>query len=442
LFGSLMGKLSIAHAALDTSQYKALVCINLYGGNDSVNTVIPRTPSFHATYAKTRGALTVPINTLLPLLPRGDGTGVPTDGSLYGFHPGMQGLADLFNGGDAAIVGNVGPLVQPVTKDQYRAGTAVLPPQLGSHSDQSVFWQTPLTTTERVGWGGKLVDMLYAQDPNTSALSSISLDGENVLQSGVASSPYYLRVYDRQSAPVEVIQAVSGAENARRNNTLETLMNLQLGHPMQRAYRDQLRRTRDIAADLKAALATTTDQADFPDTPIGNQLRMVARLLSIRAQFGLSRQVFYVGHGGFDTHAGQLGEHPRLLEQMSDAIAAFQTAVNAMTLQNAVTTFTVSEFGRTLTNNGDGTDHGWGGHQLVVGGAVSGRAFYGHMPNLADTNNSDDLDTGQLIPQVAVEQFGATLAKWFGLPDVDRPLIFPNLGRFTRHGGANLGFMG
>ena len=444
MFGSLLGKMSIAQAAIDTSGYKALVGIYLYGGNDSFNMIVPRDAAHYGVYAATRRALALPQASLLPLQPTA--AGLPSDGAQYGFHPSMPGLQSLFNAGRAAIVGNVGPLVQPVTKAQYENDTAVLPPQLGSHSDQSVFWQTPQTgLAERIGWGGKLVDMVLAQSASQSPLYNIALDGENVFQTGVETAPYYL-----SSWGVQDIDALRGDWNAGRRATFDRLMGASLGHPMQRAYRDTVSRTREMAAALSAAIEASENQvpntappyaAFDDDSYIGQQLRMVARMLAIRGTFALPRQVFAVGCGAFDTHSDQLTEHAASLAEVSAAMKAFYDATVALGIQDSVTTFTMSEFGRTLTINGDGTDHGWGGHQLVVGGAVLGQRFYGHMPNLAAENNTDDLDSGQVIPRLAVEQYGATLARWFGLPDSDRALVFPNLSRFGGYGGANLGFL-
>jgi uncharacterized protein (DUF1501 family) len=451
LFGSMLPKLALAQSAagggrrLLGNDYRALVGVYLYGGNDAFNMIVPRDASHYATYAATRTNLAVPQAQLLALNPLAGG--LPSDGAQYGLHPNMAGMQGLFNSGRAAIIGNVGPLVRPVTKAEYQAGTAILPPQLYSHSDQTVFWQTPRADTDqRLGWGGKLADIFFAQNPNPNLSMNISLDGENVFQAGEQISPYFM-----SPDGVEQIGPLVGDWDypIRRRNTFNALMAASLGHPLQRAYRDVVQRTRAVAAEVEAALdasiAATPNTAPpynaFPDTWIGRQLRMVARMISIRDVLQMNRQIFMVGVGGYDNHDNQLADHPALLLELSQAVTAFYNATAFFAIQNSVTTFTMSEFGRTLTNNGDGTDHGWGGHAFVVGGAVNGQRFYGHMPNLADSNNDDDADWGQIIPRVSVDQYAATISKWYGLSDLDRPTIFPNLQYFPSYGGPDLGFM-
>ena len=487
-FGSIFGKLSLANAAMPRTllrgspAYRAMVCIYLYGGNDCFNMVVPRhvgggtpgTGTPYGIYAGTRGSLAVPNAQLLPLTP----SVAPLGGGDYGLHPGMTGVQEMFNTGRAAIVANVGPLVRPVTKASFQLAGTPLPPQLFSHSDQSVLWQTPRAdTVVRTGWGGRLAD-IFASDNNNPALSmNISLDGENVFQAGLSVSPYFM-----SSAGVEDIDFIAteipdcGGEswsNARRCRTFNTLMQRDYGHVFERAYAGKvsatMASTEAVAAELHAvpendvvfrpfwdAFDLAWNPDDLAELPyLAAQLLMIARVIRVRGQLGMNRQLFYAGLGGFDTHDTQLEQHPALLRELSQAVKAFYDVLDDPAFVRSgdsaidgasVTTFTASEFGRTLTNNGDGTDHGWGGHHLVFGGDVAGGRIYGRMPSLAvPESNPDDAGWGQIIPTLSADQYAATLATWFGLSAADRADIFPNLvhmeGSILSIEGPDLGFM-
>jgi uncharacterized protein (DUF1501 family) len=451
LFPSMLGKLSLAQAAVGPrllgGDYRALVCVFLWGGNDSFNMIAPRSNPHYGVYAGTRGALAVPQNQLLAINP----TVAPSDGAQYGTHPAMAGLRDLFEAGKAAIVSNAGPLLYPITAAQYNDGSVPTPAQLYSHSDQQQFWQTPSADLGgRYGWGGKLADLFFATNPNPLLSMNISLDGENVYQAGEQITPYFM-----SPGGAESIWPLDGSWNAQRTAAFDAMQNATLAHPFQRAYVQKMRRTRDIAAQMTVALAGfPEDGAPFNQFPqawsslptprempwIGHQLRMVARIIAAQNALQMQRQIFLVGMGGFDTHASQLVDHPVLLEDLALALKTFYNVTNSaqLNLANKVTAFTSSEFGRSLSINQDGTDHAWGGHQIVVGGAVNGQRIYGQLPSLAATGNPDDTGYGQIIPKISVDQYAATLAKWFGLSDTDRALVFPNLSRFST---PDLGFM-
>lgn len=487
-FGSVFGKLSLANAALPRTLmtrgtgYRAMVCIYLYGGNDCFNMVVPRhagggtvpAGSPYATYAATRGTLAVPNAQLLSLSP----SVAPLGGGDFGLHPSMPGTQQMFNAGRAAIVANVGPLVRPVNKASFQLAGTPLPPQLFSHSDQSVLWQTPRAdSVARTGWGGRLADIFAADNTNPALSMNISLDGENVFQAGLSVSPYFM-----SSAGVEDIDFVAteipdcGGEswsNARRCRTFNTLMQRDYGHVFERAYAGKvsatMASTEAVAAELQAVPENDVvfrpfwDRFDLPWNPadlaelpyLAAQLLMIARVIRVRGPLGMNRQLFFAGLGGFDTHDTQLEQHPALLRELSQAVQAFYQVLDdpAFTREgdatidgSNVTAFTASEFGRTLTNNGDGTDHGWGGHHLVFGGGVAGGRIYGRMPSLAEPDvNPDDAGWGQIIPTLSADQYAATLATWFGLSSGDRDDIFPNLvhmdGPLLSIAGPDLGFM-
>jgi uncharacterized protein (DUF1501 family) len=449
-FGSLMGKFSLAQASipgvLGGTDYRALVCVFLYGGNDSFNMLLPRDNSHYNTYSATRQGLAIPQGQILPLSP----TVAPSDGGQYGLHPKMAGLKSLFDTGKAALVSNVGPLLYPINKTQYENESVPVPAQLFSHSDQQLLWQTPTAdTVERMGWGGRLADLFFATNPNPLLSMNISLDGENVYQAGVQVSPYFMSPYGAEA----IWPVTDETYNARRRTTFDALMNASYAHPFQRAYVQKVKRSRDIQVQItNALLGAPGDQAPYSafDTAwaatgrevpyIARQLQMVARIIGVRSALGMRRQIFFVSAGGFDTHDTQLADQAELMEDLSLSLKTFYDVINStqINLASSVTTFTASDFGRTLSSNGDGTDHGWGSHHVVVGGAVNGNRIYGALPSLLANNNPDDAGYGQIIPTTSVDQYAATLATWYGVDATQRATLFPNLGRFAT---PSLGFM-
>lgn len=469
-FGALSSRFSLAHAATMYSKsqryllgndYRALVCVFLYGGNDSLNFIVPRDVPAHATYAATRGSIAVPRSELVSLTPT-------ASGAAYGLHPGvvtgasnpphasMTALATLFNqpGSPLAIVANTGPLLYPTTKTQYNNESVALPPQLFSHDDQSAWWQTPTANSfDRIGWGGILADRFGISNPNQNLAMTISTDGDNVYQTAADVVPYFVSAWGVNR--IDNINLTWSEPTARRD-ALYQLLNGPLGNPLERTYATGFKRTVSNYEQVISALQpseTTFDTIfgadDAIDDDLTRQLKMVARLISARDTLQMTRQIFFVGLGGFDTHDSQASAHPGLLAAIANGLTKFYQATQQMGIANQVTSFTASEFGRTLTNNGDGTDHGWGGHHLVIGGAVNGGRFFGRFPSLAtSTSNPDDAGWGQIIPTTSVDQYAWTLARWYGLPDDagGRGLVFPNVTRFTDlsqngTGSSHLGFL-
>jgi uncharacterized protein (DUF1501 family) len=460
-FGSMFGKLALARSAANPgrmllgSDYRALVCIYLFGGNDCYNTIVPRDGAY-TEYAQTRTNLAVPQDELLPL----NALSGPLNGGLFGLHPEMTGIQQMFHEGRAAIIANVGPLVRPVNKALYDQPGTLLPAQLYSHSDQTVLWQTPRAdATTRTGWGGRLADIFSASNVNQVLSMNVSLHGDNVFQAGEEVAPYFM-----SAEGVEEIDLIrtdapncgpTGHWNRRRCLSFHALLNQSHQHPFERAYAEKARRAIETSAEVTTALALHPESDPvfqpfrdaFPTAMpyLARQLLMIARMIRARHDLQMSRQLFFAGLGGFDTHDRQLDDHPTLLRTLSSSVKAFYDVLEAMGLSESVTAFTGSEFGRTLTNNGDGTDHGWGGQHFVFGGAVNGQRIYGRMPSLALNGNPDDAGWGQIIPTLAVDQYAATLASWYGLSDADRDDIFPNLvhmaGPILSIEGPNLGFM-
>ncbi|MBI2382189.1 MAG: DUF1501 domain-containing protein [Gammaproteobacteria bacterium] len=408
--------------------YKALVCVFLYGGNDAFNMLAPSSPAEYAVYQAARQNLAVARDSLLPIAPR-----TPIEGSL-GLHPAFASLKPRFESGQLAFLANVGPLIQPTTKEQYLAKSVLLPPQLFSHNDQQSQWQTLRGVSNlRTGWAGRIADELQL-----SGLLSMntSIAGNNAFQVGAGGMPYVMS--SSGAATYTGLKATGGKREQSRRTAFLRLLDGNAGL-FERAYAEVQQRSYALADGINQSLAGAPPLATaFPaNNRLGDQLRMVARMLSIREDFGLSRQVFFVTLGGFDSHDDQNQNQPGLYQQLAEALAAFLSATEELGISQSVTAFTASDFGRTLTSNGDGTDHGWGSHHLLLGGAVAGGDVYGRLPSLA-LEGTDDVGGGRILPTTAVDQYAATLARWFGLETEELARVFPNVANFAT---ADLGFM-
>ena len=414
----------------DTSDYKALVCLFLFGGNDANNVVIPHDNAGYASYAAARGILAIPQASLLPL------TLLNGDGRDFAFHPNLAELQALFNQGHLGIVSNVGTLVAPVTRAQYLAGGAAVPSQLFSHADQSVQWQTSVPDQiSKTGWGGRMADVLQSLNPNSKISLNISIAGTNTFEVGNTVLPYNI-----SSSGSVGLAGFDGTANANvRLQAFKDLLALPHHNLLEQAYSDTV--SRSIAANelLTTALAGLPAlQTVFPASALAQQLSMVAKLIAARTNLSMQRQIFFCSVGGYDTHGDQLTGQGNLFTELSQALNAFYSATNELGVAQAVTTFTASDFGRTYPTNGSGSDHGWGSHQFVLGGAVQGGRLFGTFPTLA-VNGPDDTGQGRWIPTTSVDEFSATLASWFGVSASNLPTVLPNIGRFAH---PNLGIFG
>jgi uncharacterized protein (DUF1501 family) len=419
------------------SDYKALVCLFLNGGNDANNMIVPSDDSGYAAYAAARSNLALPRTGLLPLSPK------TSDGRAFSLHAAMPELHGLFNSGRAAFLANVGTLVYPTTRAQVLANSIPLPRQLYSHSDQQVQWQSSVPDRASLtGWGGRLADLVNAFNSNNEISMSISIAGKNYFQVGKIVNQY--AVTTGGAVALTGSSATSGADFARFQ-AQKDLFGQQHAALLEAAFGGVSRSAITDAELLNSVLARSTPIATaFPNNTAGNQLRMVARLIAAASNLGLKRQVFFVQLGGWDTHAAQLvngspitGTHATLLSQISQSVDAFYKATVELGASEQVTLFSSSDFGRTYRSNGDGSDHGWGNHQFMVGGAVKGGDIYGKMPVLT-VGGPDDTGQGRWIPTTSVDEFAATLATWFGVSQSDLPVVLPNIGRFTK---PNLGFL-
>ncbi|PCI60603.1 MAG: hypothetical protein COB35_08645 [Gammaproteobacteria bacterium] len=432
-YGATLGNLALMNSALAQTttrfdDYKALVCIFLHGGNDSFNMLVPTANAEYQTYQSIRQALAHNQNELLAITPS---TSMPYD---LGLPSAMSPLQQLFQQGDLAFLANTGPLLQPVTKAQIEQDYSILPPQLFSHNDQQKHWQTSWPEqTVLTGWAGRMADLIM--DTNNSLSMNLSIDGSNILQTGVNSLPYAL-----DSSGVQTFEALNPDEswNAQRVSVFNQLLAANkhtLGQGHSEIYTRAQNNINVVSNAIEKASAPTVT---YPKNRLAKELKMVAKLASSQQLLGQQRQVFFVGLGGFDTHDNQAVKHPQLLQRISDSLLAFNNDLKARGLFDNVTSFTASDFGRTLSSNGDGTDHGWGGHHIIMGGAVKGGDIYGSLPADINLNSADDLGDGRMIPTTSVDQYSATLSKWFGLTDNEINAVFPNLQRFAQ---ADLGFM-
>jgi uncharacterized protein (DUF1501 family) len=413
-------------AAQSATDYKALVCVFLFGGNDSGNTVVPYDTAGHAQYTTLRSTLATPRANLARtvLVPANPLPG----GQQLALAPELAPLLPVFDATRLGVLLNVGPLVQPTTKSQYTARSVPLPPKLFSHNDQQSVWQSSTPEGATSGWGGRIGD-LFAAGNGEATFTCVSVSGNAVYLSGRSAVQYQMSSTGSVAITGIGPTLFGSAAAATALRTLITTAGTSNLHEREHArlVSRSISANTTVTSALGAAPALTTV---FPSTGLGGQLRTVARMLSARGTLGAKRQVFFVSLGGFDLHDDLVALHPGLLGQVAGAMAAFDAALTELGLQNQVTTFTASDFGRTLTSNGDGSDHGWGSHHLVMGGAVRGRRLFGTWPVLAN-NGPDDVGQGRLLPTTSVDQLGATLASWFGVGGGDLATVMPQIVNYS-----------
>ena len=423
-------------AAAGPTDYKALVCVFLFGGNDANNTVIP--VDDYASYSAARGNLAVPSAQLLTI-------SVPSAGATFGLHPNLPRLRALWQAHRLAVVANVGPLVAPTTRTQYLTKTVPRPYQLFSHSDQQSAWQSGSATGALpTGWGGRIADVIQVSPSGFPTVAS--LGGLTLFSLGTKTNPVSV-----PPAPTALPQALAlqRSGDSAASSAFRQLLNQGAAESSPLLVQAAADVGLQLLANGQALTADPPIATVFPNTNLGNQLKQAAKLIALHAPLGLSRQIFFCSLGGFDTHVSQgvtSGSQPDLLTQLNAAMGAFYDATVELGVASQVTTFTMSDFSRTLKPAGSGgaagSDHAWGSHHFVIGDAVAGGNFYGAFPVLA-LNGPNDSDNGsgargRWIPTTAVDQFGATLALWFGVAPSDLPIVFPNIGRFAT---PNLGFM-
>ena len=403
--------------------YKALVNIFFLGGNDGFNMIVPTSTFAYDEYAASRQNLAIAKADLLPISPASIGAG------NYGLHPNLAEVQTLFNSGNLGIVANVGNLLQSVTKAQLEDPLTPQPRQLFSHNDQQDQWRYGDPATTKSGWGGRAADYIVGNN-TTPLLSSVSISGRSNFLASLQNLDLSIgrNGFDKYS----YVRPDRNWTQDRRAG-FRALLDQGYSSPFINEFATTQKRTMDLVESVGGFL---DDLADFTTVlPSGNNrlaqsLQMVAKLIAVREQLGMQRQVFYVAMGGFDTHDDQNTRQPALLTQISQALQYFNDVTTELGVVDQVTTFTSSEFGRTLTSNGDGTDHAWGNHQMVMGGAVNGGEIYGTMPSLEIGGPDDVRDDGRIIPTMSIEQYANPLLKWFGLSDSQIQTVIPNLSAF------------
>lgn len=421
----------LAHAQASGADYKALVSIHLNGGNDGFNMIVPAAGAAYAEYAKGRGHLAVAASDLSILNPTTANT------TAVGLNPHMTALKPLFENGQLAFQSNVGTMIEPGTAEDVRNKSIRLPEQLFSHNDQTRQWQKQNHYHQaNSGWGARAANVIADSQPNPN-LAAISLTGSNEWQAGGDFSAFNI--------DSEGVRSYAGMEDHSsdwqmpRREAFIQLLHAQYNNVFEKAYSELQNRALVLSTNVGAALAKRGElQTPVPqNNPLAEQLAMVAKLISIKDEFRLYRQLFYVELGGFDTHDYQLEKQPALYENIASALAFFNQALIEIGHQENVVSFTTSDFGRSVTSNGDGTDHGWGNHHIVMGGAVAGSDIYGQIPRIL-VDGPDDSRNGRIVPTTAVSQYASTMLNWLGLNDSEIDLLLPSLKNFDNR---NLGFL-
>lgn len=431
---------SVADAA-PTEDYKALVCFNMLGGNDHLDTVYPYDPDNFTSLQRARSAIMRERSTLLPIT-----TKTSQGGKLAAFHPNLIQLRSLYNSGRVAVISNIGPMQSVLSKANIIAGSP-LPPGVGSHNDGNAMWHALNPDGAIYGWGGLMADALIGLNPN-AAYSSVSAGIYNPFGSGKLVQQYSVSP-DSTALPLEGLGPPNNFYGPRRSTyfespnfgrDLERWITPTSANLMEQHYVSQVRRVIAGSEVLTQAFSAqknfplfNTGQADwvaYRNNRVGYELRAVAQLIAQRNQLGVKRQVFFVDHFAYDNHGGMIVDHGNRMKELDAAIGYFQNVIDAMGLANNVTLFTTSEFGRAIIPGGDGTGHGWGGLQFVIGGAVKGGDIFGQLPT-TDPNGSDFLPSGAMVPKHSVEQMVATLGRWFGVSETDLKMILPNWNRFS-----------
>jgi len=412
--------------------YRALVCVFLFGGNDSNNSVVPMDDASYQAYQSLRAGLALTGSDLTAAV-------TSVSGAPYAFHAKLAEVASLFTSKELAVVANVGSLVQPLTRDQYQKAGAAIPSNLFSHSDQQLQWQTSVAQGNgSTGWAGRAADYIAQQNINAPGLPAfVSVAGSSLLGAGVETQPVALA--PGQSLELKGFSQTTASQ--ARWSALNSLLRTDSGVSLVQAANDTLSHSIQDASALEGALSKATPlETKFPTTSLGAQLQQVAEIIQVHSELGMRRQIFFCSLGGFDTHTNELNTHDTLYPQLSQALAAFYDATQELGLAQNVTTFTESDFSRTFQpTSGGGSDHAWGSHHFVLGGAVQGGRVFGKFPRF-ELGGPDDADVrGRWIPTTSVDQYGATLCSWFGIPASALATVFPNVANFS---ASNLGFLG
>ncbi|MFD2256048.1 DUF1501 domain-containing protein [Luteolibacter algae] len=430
LFSTLLSLRLTAGAASGGTfgDYKALVCLFLSGGNDSYNMLVPRNSGAYSAYSSARSSLALPKSDLLPVTSTGQAY------QEFGIHPELPYLQTLYNNGNAAFVSNIGTLIEPTSISSYQNKSAKLPTGLFSHADERLHWQTVVPQIRGAGpkgWAGRVADCMAQVNSTGSIAMNLSLSGNNVLQTGKSTVPY-------MTSPKGVV-LLDGYDPTNPGDPSTIAVNSILSQNYKNLYQKTLaeknRGSIDTAFAFDSAVSPLSTTENFPNTTVGSRLETISKVMKARNTLGMNRQIFFVERGGWDHHSAVLSNQQNLFSEVDAAIEAFWKEMNQLGLQNDVVLFTASDFGRTLTSNGSGSDHAWGGNQFVIGGSrtnggpLNGGKIYGEYPDLS-SGSSLDIGRGRLLPTTSVDAYGTELASWFGVPNSELETVFPNAGNF------------
>lgn len=435
LANSLAG---MSHSSLSAEgNYKALVCILLAGGNDSFNMLVPRSGAHYNEYAASRSNLALPQGDLLPL------NFTDSNGKQFGLHPSMPEVQSLFNKDKLAFISNVGTLVQPTTMNQYASGSVPVPVGLLSHADQIQQWQTSIPQTRSSkGWGGRMADILHAANGNQNISMNISLTGSNIFQVGNNTSEYAIRTAAGGSVGINVLEGNSALDQVLKTGA-ESLLAQQYQDIFRSTYTDKIKNSQANHEEFTAAIGQAPVlSTSFSENAVSANMELIAKTISVRNSLNVNRQTFFITFGGWDHHDEVLNNQVAMLSVLSKALSEFQSAMEELGVADCVTTFTASDFGRTLTSNGNGTDHAWGGNVMVMGDKVLGGKIYGEYPSLA-LGGSDDVGGAIMLPSISTDEYFAELSKWFGVDNGDLSYVLPNIINFYDPYSSSLpiGFM-
>ena len=402
--------------------YKAMVCLLFSGGNDSFNMLIPRGNTEYNEYAITRSNLAIPQNDIIPISP------ITGDGQQYGLHPGMPEMAQLFNDGKLSFISNLGTMVRPTTKEEILNGTAELPLGLFSHADQVQQWQSGRTDERSaIGWGGRIADLMHTVNTNQNISMNISLSGSNIFENGENIIEF---VIDRYGGSGIWGYGGDWAYDQVRTGAINAMLDRPYSDMYRKTYINTIKKSNDANLEFSQAIEAVPEfNTLFSDNDLSQSFLMIAKTIAARDTLGFERQIFFIDYSGWDHHDELLNNQAAMLPEVSKALNEFNSVMEEIGTSDNVTTFSMSDFSRTLTSNGNGTDHAWGGNAMVMGGAVNGKEMFGAYPSL-ELGNSLDIGTGILIPTLSTDEYMAEIAMWYGVDNENVSAIFPNLSNF------------
>ena len=433
-----MANIAAGFQAPENNDYKALVCILFAGGIDSFNILVPRGNAEYGEYKRIRSDLALEQNTLLPITPK------TNDGKEYGVHPSMPEVQELFNDGNIAFLANVGTLVEPTTLEQFENNSVKLPLGMFSHSDQIAHWQTSIPNQRSVtGWGGRIADKISTINPNQNISMNISLSGSNIFQVGNESFEYEVQPDGTGGIEINGFGNDADPYYAAKTDAINRILDREYNNIFEKTIAAKTKESIKNNRFFSSAIENIDDfSTQFTQSQFSRSLRMVAKTIAARNTLKMRRQTFFVLFGGWDHHDEVLNNQQQMLPVVSKGLSEFYSALKEIGVENEVTTFTTSDFGRTLTSNGRGSDHAWGGNHLIMGGSVKGRDIYGEYPSLS-AGNPLDTGRGRLIPTTSIDSYFAELTCGFGVSATDLPIIFPNIENFYDiNSGINpVGFM-